>query len=64
MALMAKYPNFKFKVLNASRVMITQGKLQYVHLSQFSAIQMLNIMSPFKMAVQMLPWGLWKESII
>ena len=35
MARMAKYPNFKFEVLNTSRVMITQGKLQYVHLSQF-----------------------------
>ena len=35
MACMAKYPNFKFEVINTSRVMITQGKLQYVHLSQF-----------------------------
>ena len=32
---MAKYPNFKFEVLNTSRVMTTQGKPQYVHLSQF-----------------------------
>ena len=45
--------------------MITQGKLQYVHLSQFPdhegefTIQCyVNIMAPFKMAAQMLPWGL------
>ena len=36
---MEKYPTFKFKVLNTSRVMITPGKLQYVHLSQSLAIK-------------------------
>ena len=35
MAHAAKYPNFEFEILNASRAMISQGKLQYVHLSQF-----------------------------
>ena len=35
MAHMGKYPNFEFEVLNAFKVMITQGRLLYGHLHQF-----------------------------
>ena len=63
MARMAKYPTFKFEVLKASRVMISPGKLQYVHLSQSLAIKVslpynAQYHGPIQMAAQMLPWGL------
>ena len=35
MARMGKYPNFEFEVVNAFKVMITQGRLPYGHLHQF-----------------------------
>ena len=55
---------FKFVVLKASRVMITQGRFQYVHLCKFSGHKgwvyhtILIIMASFIMEAQMFPWQL------